>query len=225
MNFFEKANQWIENTETSIVNVVSAFSPWLAPLIPAYLSYVHTQTFLNFPEPMAFITALVIEFLGLSTISTSLKFYKHNQRYKADKNKSPFWLAILAFVFYLSVVLVVNVVLSSGTYETKALIAVTLLTTLSIPAAVTIAARSQHEELKTEIKERHTTALPVKKKESKATKKFPNDWRKLSENQKDQVKGMTVEEIMHLGIIERTARNWKVYSKNGHKEIETASAD
>jgi archaellum biogenesis protein FlaJ (TadC family) len=217
MNLFDKVNSWIENTETSIVNFVSAFSPWLAPLIPAFLTFRHTQTFLDFPLFMAVVSACVIEFLGLATISTTLEFWKHNQRYKTDKYQSPIWVSLFTFAFYLTIVLVVNVVLSADYYEPRKLIAVTLLTTLSIPAAVTIAVRTQHSETKREIKSRYSKkgeTRPKKKAES-----FPKDFRYLSQSQKDQVKSMNLQEIMSLGVQERTARNWMKYVNNGHEKV------
>lgn len=155
MNFFDKANQWIEQTESSIVNFVSAFAPWLAPIIPAYLTYTHTQTILGFPVEIAFIGALVIEFLGLATISTSTTFWKHNQRYSSKENQVPLWIALGTFVFYLVVILTVNVVLSWRVYKAEELVAITLLTSLSVPAAVTIAVRSQYADVKKEIATRY----------------------------------------------------------------------
>ena len=171
MNFFEKANQWIENTESSIVNFVSAFAPWLAPIIPAFLTFKHTQTILGFPKPIAFIGALVIEFLGLATISTSTVFWKHNQRYSSKENQAPLWIALGTFVFYLIVILTVNVVLSWQVYNVEELVAITLLTSLSVPAAVTIAVRSQYAEIKKDISTRYkkkATAIVPKAKKSKA---------------------------------------------------------
>jgi len=155
MNLFDKFNSWLNNVEVSVVNTVSIIAPWLAPLIPAYLTHKHSQSFLSFSTGMAWVSACVVELLGFSTVSTVVSFWKHNQKYKDKKNHSPLWLAVGAFTYYLLVVLAVNVLLSIEYYSTRALIAITLLTTLSLPAAVTIAIRSQHSETKKQISKRY----------------------------------------------------------------------
>ena len=45
-NIFDKLNEWINGIEGSLVNFLTAFSPWLAPLAPAYMTFVHMVEFL-----------------------------------------------------------------------------------------------------------------------------------------------------------------------------------
>ena len=72
-NSFDKLNEWVNNTEGSLVNFLTAFSPWLAPIAPAFMTYHHMVEFLEFPIWIAVILALLVEILGFSTVSTGLE--------------------------------------------------------------------------------------------------------------------------------------------------------
>lgn len=157
MNFFDLANTWINSAENSAVNFFSAIAPWLAPLAAMQITVNHMIGKLAFSAPIAWATGAVVEILGLATISTALKFWKHNQKYKADKNRQPVWIAIAAFSAYLLIVLTIVVLLeipfANPNYTIAAKItAKALLALLSVPAAVTLAIRAQHTELLTELK-------------------------------------------------------------------------
>lgn len=157
MNFFDVANTWINNAENSAVNFFSAIAPWLAPLAAMQITVNHMISKLEFSGFIAWATGAVVEILGLATISTALKFWKHNQKYKAEKNQQPVWIAIAAFSAYLLIVLTVVVLLeipfANANYTIAAKItAKALLALLSVPAAVTLAIRAQHTELLTDLR-------------------------------------------------------------------------
>lgn len=148
---FENFDHAIQNLEYSIVNLVSSISPWLAPIIPAYLTYTHTKNVLQFNSIIAFIAAITVEFLGLATVSTTLTFWNHNRKYKDPAKVAPFKIALFAFCFYLITVLMINGVLETIPLDTQPStnIRVTisvLLTVLSVPAAITVAIRSIYSE-------------------------------------------------------------------------------
>lgn len=140
--------------EDTIINAVSAIVPWLVPIVPAFLTFQHASdpSQLNFPTWVAAITGLVVELLGLASMRTIFMFDEFNRRYKDDKKKAPIWTAIGTYAFYLSVVLLVNVVLDwqKGVSAYK-VIAIALLCLLSVPAGVLISVRAQHTERRTEI--------------------------------------------------------------------------
>jgi len=155
MNGFDQLNLIIRNSEASLVNLLSALAPWAAPLAPAYMTFSHLVSGgFGFPAYIAWAVAMVVEVLGLSSISTILAFWSYNRRFKDDTRKAPVWLAVLSFIIYLAVILLVNVALDAAnilaTPESQAWIKVgakALLTLLSVPAAVILATRTQHKEM------------------------------------------------------------------------------
>ena len=121
---------------------------------------------LHFEKWVAYPTGFAIEVLGLATISTALDFWKHNRLYVKeferngkmvvqDKQRVPLGLAVATFIWYFVVVMSVVVVLSlpwDATVQVYVDVLVKgLLTSLSIPAAVVLAIRSQRAEIVREI--------------------------------------------------------------------------
>lgn len=152
MNNFDRLNDWIRDTENSIVNFLSAFAPWLAPLVPAYMTYQHAVGTLGFPQAVAIPAALVVEILGFSAVSTYLAFWFYNRRNPAASKQAPVILVIIAFGFYLVLIVFSNVLLDSFPGERWAEITVRALFTLqTIPAAMLVSVRTQHRELLSEI--------------------------------------------------------------------------
>lgn len=122
--------------EAGILDFVAAVVPWLAPTPTAYIAYSHLLTVLHLPHWVSVAGALVVEGLGLSVIHTALGFWR------ADGLRSwRLWLAIGAGIFYLGVVISVNVLLAnSSPVET---LATSLLSFTSVPAALILALRYQ----------------------------------------------------------------------------------
>lgn len=149
--FFDRLNEWIRNTESSIVNFLSSFAPWLAPIIPAYMTYSHATGVLDFPIAVAVPAAMVVEILGFSAVSTFLAFWFYNRRTVAGSKRAPIEVVIIAFVFYLALIVLSNVLLDASkgeNWETWAIVGVRALYTLqTIPAALIVAVRTQHREL------------------------------------------------------------------------------
>lgn len=151
-NFFDRLNLWIRETEGSIVNFLSAFAPWLTPIIPAYMTFQHAQNTLGFPLWIAATSALVVEILGFSSVSTLLAFWFYNRRNSAESKKAPIFLVVIAFSFYLSLVVFSNVLLDSFPGSAWAENAVRAFFTLqTIPAALLVSVRTQHRALLKEI--------------------------------------------------------------------------
>jgi len=169
MNFFDKVNRAVRESEASVVNLLSAIAPWAAPLAPAYMSYANMRIYLDFPNWVALAVALVVEILGLSTISTSMEFWRWNKRAGAKYAKAPVQLAIATFLFYLLIVLLMNVALeASGENPAVIVAARAMLTLLSVPAALVLAMRTQHTHMVHDLQseraerraERTNTAVP-----------------------------------------------------------------
>ena len=110
-NFFRNATDTMNGAETAFLDFWSMIVPYLVPVIPSYLTYYHTLDMMGFPQWVAATASIVVEVLGITAVSTAIRFFRHNQRYKDAKNKAPFWLAVGVYAFYLIIVLTVNVVL------------------------------------------------------------------------------------------------------------------
>mgnify|MGYP001599507642 CR=1 FL=1 len=238
MNNFDKLNDWIRNTESSIVNFLSVFAPWLAPITPSYMTYQHATSVLNFPGYIAIPAAILVEILGFSAVSTFLAFCFHNKKTQANYKRAPIEVVILAFVFYLSLIIFSNVLLDAFPSERWAEITVRALFTLqTIPAALIIAVRTQHRDLLSEIRKERLQKLAENlqkeedevtervEQEQKVTENFPKDWRKLrptlSYEQVVELSGLTSAQVKEFsrrnGVDERTVTNWRLYA---NKELE-----
>lgn len=197
-NRFDILNEKVNDVEGSLVNFLTAFAPWLAPLVPAYMTYDHMTTFLKFPSWLALVLALVVEILGFGTVSTYLAFWFYNRRERAKGKKAPIEMVVLSFGFYLGLVVVSNVVIdiakSFGTPDQLqwSLIAVRVFLTLQmIPAAIIVGVRTQHRgllrEIKVELERENEQELPETFRklpeegsgEEKEPGNLPNDWRSL----------------------------------------------
>lgn len=146
---FEWLSELINGMELSFLNLLSAVVPYAVPVIPAYLTFYHTKSEMGFPEWVAWTAAFVTEVLGITSVATAIKFYRHNSLYKDPRNKAPFWLAVLTYVFYIVVVLSVNVILEvvAHTRSSAVIWAIGLFSLLSFPSAVLISIRSQFREM------------------------------------------------------------------------------
>ena len=146
---FDKISGIINSMERAFIDLLSALVPYAVPIIPAYLTYYHTLDAMNFPEWVAKTTAFVVEVLGIASVSTAIRFYENNKRYKDKSRHAPFWLALFTYVFYLTVVLVVNVLLEVDAAQRRPVIiwAIALFSLLSVPSGVLISIRSQFTEM------------------------------------------------------------------------------
>lgn len=225
MTTFERINYWIRNSETSLVNLLSALAPWLAPLAPAFMSYYHMDGVLDFPGYVAMAVAIVVEILGLSAISTILAFWTYNRRRVAEYRKAPVFLAVFSFVFYLAIVLVINVMLDAAKIPDAGMnqdwvivLARAMLTLLSVPAAIILAVRTQHKETldqaereRIEKRAAKTNKPPVL--QSKGTVEAKTSMRKrrfLDDFRRQAIGGdISVESIAEqYGVSTRTAYRW-----------------
>lgn len=136
--------------EGTLLDNVAATTPWLAPLLPASIAYANMREWLGFDVWLAFVGALVIEFLGLAAVHTSFQLWQYNETKNQSEEAAPFYWAVGAVVVYLGIVILVNVILEAAnvTAWTSAAVASiaakALLSLLSIVAAFVLALRSQH---------------------------------------------------------------------------------
>ena len=146
---FDKISGIINSMERAFIDLLSAIVPYAVPIIPAYLTYFHTLDAMKFPDWVAKTTAFVVEVLGIASVSTAIRFYENNKRYKDKNRQAPFWLALFTYLFYLIVVLTVNVLLEIDASMRRPVIiwAIALFSLLSVPSGVLISIRSQFTEM------------------------------------------------------------------------------
>ena len=222
----------IREVESILVDNIAATTPWLAPLVPAYMVYQAMTSRLDFPVWMAWAGAIVVEFLGLSAVVTSFQLWDWNDRYSVGQ-RAPVALAVSTAVFYITVVVTVNVLLDDSMLLYK--VAKALLSLLSIVAGVILAIRAQHSrrisarlqvnEMR-KVSRKVSVEIPVT---SESFRKLPEsgdklDWRHLTESEKLSLRGKTPAEIRRLYpmIEDRTAWNWSERG-NGHHVMESQS--
>lgn len=236
-NVFDKMDDWVNGTEGSIVNFLTAFAPWLAPLAPAYMTFLHMLNYLEFPFVISLALALLVEILGFGTVSTALDFWFHNRKEKAGIKKAPLEVVIGVFIFYLLLILVSNVVIDvsvaylSIAWQKGAIIVVKALLTLqTIPGALIVAVRTGHrgllQQIKKEKDEENSRKLSESSKNSREesgefSENFPKNWPTLRPT-------LTDEYIVYLSeldsvqlkqvakkykVEERTVSNWRKYAR------------
>ena len=161
--FFGFIADLINGAEKSFLDFLSALVPYCVPVIPAYLTYVHVQREMEFDVWIAWTAAVVVETLGMASVSTAIRFWYHNQRYKNSSNQAPFRLAIGVYIFYLVVVILVNVILEivAGQRGGWIILAIALFTMLSVPSGVLIAIRAQYSEVLGAIEKRYSHGKPA----------------------------------------------------------------
>ncbi len=152
----EKLEKWLKGVlavnrvmESMLIDVIAAYTPWLAPLIPASIAFDNVQRVLHFAPWQAWLYAAVVECLGLATVATTLRLWNWMQD-NQDNRRSAFALAVVTALFYLVIVLGVNVLLDDGDWLVKLVKA--LASTFSVVGALTVAIRSHqaHVELTAE---------------------------------------------------------------------------
>lgn len=145
---FRKASEIINGAEKSFLDLLSAIVPYFVPIIPAYLTYFHTYNQMDFPKQIAWTAAFVVEVLGITAVSTAIRFWHHNLKYKDVSRKAPFALAIGVYAFYIVIVMSINVILEmvSATRGGWVIFSIALFTLLSVPSGVLISIRTQFSE-------------------------------------------------------------------------------
>jgi len=128
------------------IDVLAAYSPLLATLIPAWLTYHNTLNHLHFPAWVAACAAAAVEVLGISAVHTTIGFYQYNNSLTRKNDlRSPFGIALATALAYIAIVLVVNTGLdaAAGTPLVN-VIAAGVLSLLSLVGALIVAVRAQH---------------------------------------------------------------------------------
>jgi len=249
----------VNNIESAWVNLLAFIIPYAVSLIPAMMTFRNSQTMLGFEVWEAVNAAAAIEFFGIVTMDTALRFYQYNKKYTSNANKAPVGMAVFSYVFYLAIIITVNVVMEIAAAPSGSLhwfsgesfwkiVALSLLSTLGFPSAVTIGIRTQHKEIlaeKTATKQGggtpKTNALapaqqPQREQHARHASEFAPQIKAMLNTQYEKdgrilapkeitprLKGLTQTHEQAKGKISEITKNWKI--ENGIKETTAAAAD
>lgn len=159
-------------SEENLIDRVARFTPWLAPAIPAAFAYqsATNSALLNQHWLMGLLIALTIEGLGLAAVHTSLSLFEYGKTHDKQKPKAETAIMLLMTLFYLAIVVVVNIVLDLR-HEWQIIVAKALLSLVSIPAAVTLSIRQLHKA-RLHDEDEHKAELTARGKLGALTKKY-----------------------------------------------------
>lgn len=163
----------IQKIKSAAIDTVADVAPWLAPSIPAYLVYHNTSSKLGIEFPFNLFAAVAVETLGLASVHTALEFWTWNGEKRKTDDTAPFFVAVVATLFYMVVVLTVNAVLDFTSDLYAQIFAKALLSLLSLDAALIVAMRASHarrlSDVQDEKRERKEARQMPRQNESDAT--------------------------------------------------------
>lgn len=139
----------VETVEKTVVDLLGRIGTWLAPIPSAYLVYQATLHTLEWHWLVAFVTALSIEILGVSSVVTALHLWQWNQTrskakgYRGDE-EAPVKLAVGIAGVYLLAVIFLTILLE--TFPQFAKISPVLFPILASVSAVNFSLRTSQRE-------------------------------------------------------------------------------
>lgn len=83
-----------------MIEVVMWIFPWLTPIPTAWLIGRATSVHLQWPTPIAFVAALIVEGFGFSAIATALMLREYNVTRRKTDPAAPFWIALILVAVY-----------------------------------------------------------------------------------------------------------------------------
>jgi hypothetical protein len=203
--------------ESILIDVIAVISPWLAPILPAFLTGNNLYTILGYPLSIVIIVSAVIETVGLSSMSTILMLWTWNQEKRERDPQAPIGLAVLSGVIYISIVLSVNTLLEIDPARFKILVN-GLMSCMTIVAALIIGVRGQHARVVEEV-EKERNERKEERKNARTVQLAPrpvpsanvkNDWRSFTQDEKIAIQQMAVSEIMkNYHVSKRAAQYWR----------------
>lgn len=129
--------------EEGIIDFVSKLSPWIAPLPSAWFVHDATVRHLAAGSGLAWIIAIVIETLGLTTTHTALGMHGWNKAHANQPEKqAPFGLSVILAVVYVAATLMLITVLEVAPNLQH--YAPAMFPILAVVGAVNLALRSHH---------------------------------------------------------------------------------
>lgn len=142
ISFANRVRESFSEIETNLTDGIAAIGPWITPLPSAALVANAVVQDLHWNPALGWITAAIIESLGLTTVSTSLQLWDYNAgKRKADPG-APFMLAAALVGVYLISTIGLTVLLDI--FPELGRYAPALFPLLALVGAVNLALRSGH---------------------------------------------------------------------------------
>jgi hypothetical protein len=133
----------LNNLETILTDGIAAIGPWLTPIPSAALVAQATVEHLGWSRGLGWVTAAIIESLGITTVNTALTLWNYNQTRRKTDEAAPFLLAAALALVYLASTIGLTVLLDI--VPDLARFAPALFPLLAMVGAVTLALRAGHK--------------------------------------------------------------------------------
>ena len=133
----------ISQIETVLTDGIAAIGPWLTPIPSAALVARATVTHLGWSQALGWISAAIIESLGLTTVATALALRNYNANRRKSDEPAPFALAALLAGVYLFSTIGLTVVLDIIPELSR--FAPAIFPLLALVGAVNLAIRADHK--------------------------------------------------------------------------------
>lgn len=163
--YLDSWSQLTDLLETTVVDLIAASLPWIAPILPAWLVVTGVYQRVEHNIFFSLLAGLVVEILGISTVTTAVRFYGHNQnederdrfRLAAREEKGQsnvirrgwraptLWAGLLS-AYYLVTVLLIAIILDYNS-DPVVLAVKALLSSTSVVGAVVLGMRSQYRTM------------------------------------------------------------------------------
>lgn len=98
-----------------LVDVISDLAPWLTPIPSAVLVSNATVKHLQWAEPVGWVSGLIVEMLGISTVDTTMLFYNYNQEKRKSDPTLPTAIPVTLVGIYLASTIILTVLLDTIT--------------------------------------------------------------------------------------------------------------
>ncbi len=219
--------------ENRILDLIAAISPWLAPLIPVYFAAYNAYDYLAkgrnwWDGALVLAIALVVETIGLAGVHTSIQLWNYNRTKNASDDPAPLWLAMLAVVVYVVIIITVNGALDYAkvaapeTLPYVKIFAIGLLSLLALNSALIVAIRAGQNDREQRARDRKAERK-AERENRKHSGNLPEnisvtseDWRKIPASEYAFISSAKTEDICgRYGVSDRTARNWRKNAQKG----------
>jgi len=141
----------LNQVEDIAIDIAARAGPWLTPIPTAYLVGRAAYNHFQWPIWVSIPSAVAIEFLGLTTITTALRLWEYNKTKRKSDPVAPFGVAIFLTGCYLVVAILLTIVID--VVEGLRFISPAIFPLLSIMAASIIALRQGHRHRVAEIEQ------------------------------------------------------------------------
>ncbi len=101
LSYLSSIREALSEIETNLTDGIAAFGPWITPIPSAALVANATMQHLHWSSALGWVTAGIIESLGLTTVSTALTLWEYNASRRKTDPSAPFLLAASLVGVYL----------------------------------------------------------------------------------------------------------------------------